>query len=340
MKSANGFRSLLFIAVAVFAVLGAAFPVSAQSSDLQPLLDRLDRMERDIRTINQQFARGGAAKFTAAKGKKYAGSDFGRIFADFGVRLGTIEDELRTSTGKAEELGHQIDQINQRLDKLVGDVDYRLSVLENSGRAASGENPSPSAAASPDISAAPSPPGVQTVAPGADAVKPGVLGTIAESDLKGGAKPVANLSGDAARAKAASAAPSILPPGSSKEQYTYARKLLLSQKFDQAEIVLREFVKAHPDDPLLSNARYWLGETYYVRGDFRSAAKVFMQGYKSDPKGSKAPDTLLKLGMSLSRLDKKQDACTAFTKLMDDFPKVSANISRVLSRERESNGCN
>ncbi len=334
MKRRSRFRYPLFAVLAFFAVSGGASVVSAQGNDLQPLLDRMDRIERDIRTLNRQFARGGTVSGDVAGGKKYTGSDFGRVFADFEVRLGAIESELRTSTGRSEELGHQIDQINQRLEKLIGDVDYRLSVLENAGRAASGGT-----AETPDINAAPSPPGVQSVRPGEGTGKPGVLGTIAESDIKG-AKPAATSSGDAAQAKVASAASGILPQGSSKEQYTYARKLLLSQKFDQAETVFREFIKVHPDDPLLSNARYWLGETYYVRGDFRSAAKVFMQGYKTAPNGSKAPDTLLKLGMSLSRLDKKQDACTAFRKLTDDFPKLSASISKVVSRERESNNCN
>ena len=59
--------------------------------------------------------------------------------------------------------------------------------------------------------------------------------------------------------------------------------------------------------------------TYYVRAAYVQAAEVFLEGYRSDPKGTKAPDSLLKLGMSLSGLDKKREACAAFNKLIKDY---------------------
>ncbi len=102
---------------------------------------------------------------------------------------------------------------------------------------------------------------------------------------------------------------------------------------------MRAFIEAHVDDPLASNARFWLGDTYYVRGQFREAAKIFLQGYKLDPKGTKAPDDLLKLGMSLARLEKQKDACVTFAKLKKDFPDAPDRIKKAAARERQRTGC-
>jgi tol-pal system protein YbgF len=131
----------------------------------------------------------------------------------------------------------------------------------------------------------------------------------------------------------------VLPQGTPKEQYSYAFGLLRQANYDKAEEALQAFLKVNGDDPLAGNARYWLGETYYVRGQYVQAAEVFLKGYRSDPKSPKAPDTLLKLGMSLTNLDKKREACAAFDKLEADFPDASASIKNTVAKERQRGGC-
>ena len=60
---------------------------------------------------------------------------------------------------------------------------------------------------------------------------------------------------------------------------------------------------------------------------------------RKDPTGGKAPDTLLKLGMSLANLEKMREACAAFAKLKTDFPEAPAAIQRTLIRESGRSGC-
>ncbi len=95
----------------------------------------------------------------------------------------------------------------------------------------------------------------------------------------------------------------------------------------------------HPEDPLAGNAKYWLGETFYVRGDFRNAAVTFAEGFQRYPDSTKAPDNLLKLGMSLAQLEKKDDACGAFGELLKRYPDATASILQRATRERERLGC-
>ena len=143
----------------------------------------------------------------------------------------------------------------------------------------------------------------------------------------------------ASQPAAPAAETAALPNGTAQEQYMHAFGLLRQGKYDVASAELRQFLEQHGDDKLASNARYWLGETYYVRGSFVEAAETFLEGYQNDPKGPKAPDALLKLGMSLSSLGKKSEACAAFQKLRSDYPEAPAGLKSTLQRESQKNGC-
>ena len=102
---------------------------------------------------------------------------------------------------------------------------------------------------------------------------------------------------------------------------------------------MKSFVAQHPKDPLAGSAQYWLGETYYQRGRFAEAASAFAEGYKNYPKGTKAADDLLKLGMSLARANQKPNACVAFAQLDHDFPNPGSSIKEHSLAEKKRLGC-
>ena len=81
------------------------------------------------------------------------------------------------------------------------------------------------------------------------------------------------------------------------------------------------FIKEHPSSSLQSNATFWYSETFYRRGIFDKAAINYLQSYKNYPKGSKAPDALLKLAYSLASLNKNKEACSMLEKLDLEFPQ-------------------
>lgn len=100
-----------------------------------------------------------------------------------------------------------------------------------------------------------------------------------------------------------------------------------------------DFLSRYPDDSLADNARYWLGESYYARGDYTRAAQTFFEAYDKNKSGPKAPDTLLKLGMALGNLDKKKEACASFRELGRTFPNASAAIKDKAAQESRRIGC-
>ncbi|MBO6521550.1 MAG: tol-pal system protein YbgF [Rhodospirillales bacterium] len=385
------FRGSWCGAMACVAVLMTAYPLQAQ--DTQALLDRIERLERDIRTLNVQIARGGGGGGTAPDAAAASAGSGDPAYARLSVRMSQVENDLRGMTGKIEELSYQVNQVSQQLEKLVADVDFRMKQLEQGGAVSGMQKPMQGgpAMAQPQQGAAPGSIAANTNTPPAAASQGAeggtqVLGTLNESDLTNpqpsatatpapAAAPqseadalLAQLTGDAPAAapesapapaaapqaapapagvNAASTQPSAvpatqtaaLPEGTPREQYMHAFGLLRQGKYDLASSSLQQFIEQHGDDKLASNARYWLGETYYVRGSFVEAAETFLEGYQTDPQGPKAPDALLKLGMSLSSLDKKNEACAAFQKLRADYPDAPAGLKSTLQREWQKNGC-
>ena len=305
-------------------------PAAAQQSDLRTLLDRLDRVQRELSTLQRQVYQGRQPPAPATRPALVpsAAGAGGRspLAARLQVKLDEIEVELRGLTGKIEELNHNNNQVRARIDQMAADAELRFSAIEKRAAAA--------------------PPGASAGAPGTGVVggaegrtrsqalpgaePPGALGTITVGEAAG--------PGSTALATAQPAA-SVLPAGPPEEQYRFAYKLLIQTDYVDAEKAFRAFVTAHPDHKLAGNAHYWLGETYYVRNDFNSAARTFAEGYRKFPKSAKGPDNLLKLGLSLARLGSKQDACATFARLSKEFPKAAANIIGRAKAERKTNDC-
>ena len=130
-----------------------------------------------------------------------------------------------------------------------------------------------------------------------------------------------------------------LPEGTPKQQYDYSFDFLKRQDYASAETSFREFLKRYPKDPLSGNAQYWLGETHYVRGDYQKAAVEFLNGYQNYPKSNKAPDNLLKLGMSMANIGQTQGACTALGRLNKEYPDAGDQIRRSVQQERQKLKC-
>lgn len=129
-----------------------------------------------------------------------------------------------------------------------------------------------------------------------------------------------------------------LPPGTEKEQYQYAYGLL-RQDLEQAEGAFKAFLDEHPEGPFAGNAMYWLGETHYARSNFRDAAAVFVDAYTNFPNSPKASASLLKLGMSLGQLGKKDAACASFAELKTKYPDSDSRVLERADAEAGKVGC-
>lgn len=138
----------------------------------------------------------------------------------------------------------------------------------------------------------------------------------------------------------AGAAPAAASGGAgAKQMYEAAYGYMLQQDYGAAEVAFRDFLSRHPADPLAGNAQYWLGESLYMRGQYKTAATAFLEGYEKHRSNAKAPEALLKLAMSLDRLGQKEAACSSYTELSAQFPNAPDHVRRQAQTERRRTGC-
>lgn len=240
------------------------------------------------------------------------------ITARLEVRMSQLEQDLRAVTGRLEDVSYQLRKLDDRLDKLASDVEYRLSQVKTGDAGAAGTDSPRSETAAP---------GPVAAGGGAVAATPRVVPPAAETD--------------AGKAKPPTPAPTQTAsvPSSPRDQYARAFAAMEKRNYDDAASGFAAFLKANPDDPLADNARYWLGETYYARAEYARAAEVFLDGYEKNKTGPKAPDTLLKLGLSLAGLDKKKEACASFRELNRAFPNAPATLRERATQEGKRLAC-
>ncbi len=251
--------------------------------------------------------------------------------ADMQVMVGTLESLAKggggnaapsrgsagsgADAGRVEGLESQVRQLSQQVEQLAGQV------RAMGGRAAAvpRDESEPSVRPPRGASTAPVPGpgsasiggfGSTTVTP--DTGAPDQIGRV----LQGGA-------GD----------------GNPKQLYETAYGYLLQQDYASAETAFDEFLKRHPSDGLAGNAQYWLGESHFVRGQYKAAAGAFLKGYQTYARSAKAPDSLLKLAMSLDRLGQKDAACSSFGELNAKFPQAPAYVKNRADSERRRLGC-
>lgn len=119
-----------------------------------------------------------------------------------------------------------------------------------------------------------------------------------------------------------------------KRAYDAAFSLVSARRFDEALDALAAFLVKWPDHPYANNAMYWRGECYFAGGDYQHAAEQFDGVLKRYPAGNKAPDALLKLGMSQQKLGNATRAKESFDRLAQQFPGTQA--ARHIPSMRES----
>ncbi len=323
---------LLLVLVAV------ALPIHSARSQDRAMQDRLERLERDLSMLQRQVYRGGGSPPVAA----------GHTAAvDTELRMDRLEAEMRDLTGRVENAANGVEQLRRRLEQINSDIDVRFAQGQ-SATASPRSTGSTSAAGTlaprgtaPTINqtastrpSAPLPPG--TLVPPLSYTPTG-LGTLTPPGSP--PRPAQSALEPAGTAGAGAPSSSILRSGSASDQYNFAFGLLKQADYSAAEEALKNFIRQHPDDPLAGSAQYWLGETYYARSNYAEAATAFAEGYKRYPKGTKAADNLLKLGMSLARANQKPEACVALAKLDHDFPNPGNTIKERVKDEKKKAGC-
>ena len=288
---------------------GKSEPGTAATSDtaLKQRIENLEEQLTDMQVVVgtlESFAKSNGA--ASASPAYRAGSALAEPSSGAGVdqaRMAGLEAQLKSLTTQVQQLSEQLRNQN----------------------AQSRNNPS---AVLPQASVAPAPGpgfGTATVSPAkADQIDGLLNGQGSPSEIAAAPLPPASPAGDGANPK---------------QLYETAYGYLLQQDYGAAEVAFDDFLKRFPSDALAGNAQFWLGESYFVRAQYKPAASAFLKGYQTYGRSSKAPDSLLKLAMSLGRMGQRDAACSSFGELTTRFPAASADVKSRAVVEKQRVGC-
>ena len=211
---------------------------------------------------------------------------------------------VRSLNGKVDELEYKLKSLEEKLDTINKDIDVRFRLLEG--------KPIPAGQSSVTTSKK-----FDTIV--AKGAPKSIVGdAIVTSDLKN-LQPEKNMSVD--------------------ELYTTGLEALKLGDAEKAEKYFAIILKEHETNKLSGNAQYWLGEVYYKNKQFDKAAVAFAKGYNNYKEGAKGADSLLKLGLSMAQIGKKDEACLAFVNLPTEFKKADDTIKAKAKNEAKKLGC-
>lgn len=338
--------------MALFALVTAASPLLAQGRvtseplDAPPGTENPPAASQPARKSGKSGADGPAAAPSSDAALRQRVEQLEEQLVDMQVVIGTLESLARSgggaASGRAAPAGGSAPSDNARLDGIETQIRALTSQLDQLSldvRASTGQprragaEPAGGGSASTSV---PSSFGSTTVTSGdADPIN-GLLDEAPEAPAPPRAEKSEAAPGPLA---AADPAPAEGEGGNPKELYERAYGFLLQQNYTAAETAFDSFLKRFPNDSLSGNAQYWLGESYFVRGQYKPAASAFLKGYETYSKSAKAPDSLLKLAMSLDRLGQKDAACSSYSELETRFPNAAPHVKTRAQTERQRVGC-
>ena len=311
-----------------FLALAIAFstPVEAQTNEVSRLNNRIAQLETQIQTLSRAVFRGDVDASAFAAPPAGAGGS-SAVVAQMDVKISQLETQLRQLTGQMEEQRYEISNLTRQIEEMSRNgLGAQAQPMAN-GNSGTFTNPN----ANLDSGATADSPGAPTALTGGN---DGVFST--PSALQ---NPNAAANGQGTLNTGASTAVSAELAGNPDQLYEKAFVDIRDGNYDAAASGFQTFLTNYPDHTLTSNAQYWLAETYYVRANYTEAAKLFAKGYQEFPESSKTADNLLKLGLSLSKLGKNDDACLSFQQLKTQFPDESGPVMRRADQELKNLNC-
>ena len=309
----------------VFLILVGTLGVYADNHNV---LQVLEALQQDIKTLERAVYSNSFEKKNNENDEDISTNyDSEEALTRHLLKLSEIESQFRDLTNKFEEINFKLDKLSNRLTKLQSDNQLRFEQVEKTmGNVVSSE-----AANLSDQ---------EKILPGSS--EPQDLGSISYKDMTTSSNTQQTQSVDSTSAVVLEDVESIeklLPDMSPEEQYEFATSFLKVGDYNTAERALKEFVQTNSNHKLAGNAQYWFAETFRIRQLYVDAASAYLEGYQKYPQSEKAPDNLLKLGVSLVQIGEKDQGCMMITSLEKEYPDATQSILQKAKYEEKKFEC-
>jgi TolA-binding protein len=317
MKTNIGFgRARLALALMLAPTLAITVPLGHLSSaqaqaNPESTEDRLRRIEAELRAVQRKvFPEGAGKTYSPEIGPSInpvpAVVPGSSAIGDLLTRMDAVEAQLQRLTAASEANQNHLAKIDARLGAMVA--------MPGNAAPASGAYAPQLATTTTTAVAMPSATG---------------SGEVAKPSVKPPAKPAVRAETGrsdppADRVAAVLAVEKPTSDDKGEDEYTYGYRLWEAKFFPEAQQQLLRVVQQYPRHMRISYARNLLGRAYLDDGKPGTAAQYFLQNYQADHKGDRAADSLLYLGVAMSRLKEEKRACVAFAEFRQTYPAETA----------------
>ena len=315
-------KNLFAVFLTTFLILfNYHYSVIAEEEDgsLKAVIDQIQIISNDIKTLEKAVYKKSdiVSKTSSLNNASGLNED---ILTKHLLKLNEIEDQFRELTNKFEEVNFKLDKLSSRVTKIQSDTQLRFSDMENFN----GENNQ-----------------AKTVLPGSSKPKDfGANPGYSVSNLPKKQEINSVESAQTVITEEPEKKESLLPNKPANEQYEFAVSFMKIGDYETAEFALKEFIEKNKDHDLAGNAQYWYGETFRIRQLYSDAASAYLDGYQNYPKSKKAPDNLLKLGVTMVQLGEKDQGCKMISGIKKEYPKASKSVLQKAQYEQKKFKCN
>ena len=288
---------------------------------LQAISDQIQVITKDLKTLEKAvYQKADVATSSTLSSIKSDGLNED-ILTKHLLKLNEIEDQFRELTNKFEKVNFKLDKLSTRVTKIQSDTQLRFSDLESVSINESKKTQTslPGSSKPQDFGASP---GYQTT----NLPKQQSINSIESAQTVITEEPEKEKK-------------SLLPNKSAAEQYEFAVSFMKIGDYETAEFALKEFIDKNKDHDLAGSAQYWYGETFRIRQLYSDAATAYLDGYQNYPKSKKAPDNLLKLGMTMVQLGEKDQGCKMISGLKKEYPKATKSVLQKAQYEQKKFKC-
>ena len=300
-------------------------------SDNHNILQILEILQQDIKTLERAVYSDSFKNNNNDEESILLENSSEEVLTRHLLKLSEIENQFRDLTNKFEEINFKLDKLSNRLTKLQSDNQLRFEQIEKTvGNVVS----SSASNLTENISSE------NKILPGSS--EPQDLGSVSYKDMTTNETTQKTQSVDSTStviSENIENSEKLLPADSPEKQYEFATSFLKVGDYNTAERALKEFVQTNPNHQLAGNAQYWFAETFRIRQLYVDAASAYLEGYQKYPKSEKAPDNLLKLGVSLVQIGEKDQGCKMIISLEKEYPKAAQSILQKAKYEEKKFEC-
>jgi TolA-binding protein len=251
---------MIRFALALAAAVVFALPASAQVESREgiALQNQILELRRDIEALRAGAGGGGAARLPPPVSGSGGG---GGASADMVARMQALEEQLRGMRGQLDEAQNSNRQLRADIEKLRGDIEFRLDALEKGGGAARPAAPANPTAANPTRPGQ-SPPPAQPAAAGDPFAA-------AQAALR------ANQFQDAERGFKDFVSRNPRDPRAAEAYFGIGRALQGRREWAQAALAYDESQRRFPRGSFAQESLLGLGQSLHGLGDKSAACQAY-----------------------------------------------------------------